>query len=60
MGSSNENFVKVLLELAKDVKTKADNLFRDLVEPSDAYCKHYTAINSILIEQASEIWQGLH
>lgn len=60
MGSSIEHFTKTLLNLAKDVRTKADLMFRDLIEPSDLYCKHYTATNSILIEQANEIWQGLH
>jgi hypothetical protein len=49
-----------MLNMAKEVKTKADLLFRDLIEPSDLYCKHYTATNSILIEQAEEIWMGLH
>lgn len=55
-----ESFVTVMLNMANDVRSKADMLFRDLIEPSDLYCKHYTATNSILIEQAQEIWIGLH
>ena len=50
LGTSVENFLKVMLDLAKDVRTKADLLFRDLIEPADLYCKHYTATNSILID----------
>ena len=60
MGTSIDNFTSILLDMAKQVKLKADLLFRDLIEPADLYCKHYTATNSILLEQASEIWQGLH
>ena len=60
LGSSIDNFVSIMFAMAKDVRTKADMLFRDLIEPSDLYCKHYTATNSILIEQAHEIWLGLH
>ena len=59
MGITIENFTKALHEMAKGVRSKADLLFKDLIEPSDTYCKHYSATNSILIEQASEIWQGL-
>ena len=55
-----ESFVTVMLKMANDVRSKADMLFRDLIEPSDLYCKHYTATNSILIDQAQEIWIGLH
>jgi len=47
-----ESFVTVMLNMANDVRSKADMLFRDLIEPSDLYCKHYTATNNILIEQA--------
>jgi len=50
MGSALEGFVKTMLNMAKDVRTKADMLFKDLIEPSDLYIKHYTATNSILIE----------
>ena len=53
MGTSMDNFTNIMLEMAKEVKSKADLLFRDLIEPSDLYCKHYTATNSILIEQAT-------
>ena len=60
MGATLDNFVNVMLDMAKDVKSKADSLFRDLIEPSDLYCKHYSATNNILIEQARQIWQGLH
>ena len=56
MGISIDNFLKVTVDLAKDVRSKADLLFRELIEPSDLYSKHYQATNSILIEQASEIW----
>ena len=52
MGATLDNFVNVMLDMAKDVKSKADSLFRDLIEPSDLYCKHYSATNNILIEQA--------
>ena len=52
MGTSIDNFISVMLAMAKDVKLKADMLFRDLIEPSDLYCKHYAATNGILIEQA--------
>ena len=60
IGATLDNFVNVMLDMAKDVKSKADSLFRDLIEPSDLYCKHYSATNNILIEQARQIWQGLH
>ena len=60
LGAAVESYTSVLLDLAKQVKLKADQMFRDLIEPSDLYCKHYTATNSILLEQAQEIWQGLH
>ena len=50
MGATLDNFVNVMLDMAKDVKSKADSLFRDLIEPSDLYCKHYSATNNILIE----------
>ena len=59
MGSTVDSFTKTMFELAKGMRLKADLLFRDLIEPSDLYCKHYTATNSILIEQASEIWMDL-
>lgn len=59
MGITIENFTKALQELAKGVRTKADLLYKELIEPSEMYGKHYSATNSILIEQASEIWQGL-
>ena len=60
MGAAVESYTSVLLDMAKQVKLKADLMFRELIEPSDLYCKHYTATNSILLEQAQEIWQGLH
>ena len=60
MGSAIDNFIEVMLEMAKEVKAKADLLFRDLIEPSDLYLKHYSATNSTLIEQATEIWKSLH
>ena len=50
MGATLDNFVNIMLDMAKDVKSKADSLFRDLIEPSDLYCKHYSATNNILIE----------
>lgn len=50
MGSAIDNFIDVMLEMAKDVKTKADLMFRELIEPSDTYCKHYQATNNVLIE----------
>ena len=50
MGTSVDNFLKVMLDMAKDVRSKADLLFRELIEPSDLYSKHYSATNSILIE----------
>ena len=50
MGTSIDNFTSVMLQMAKDVKLKADMLFRELIERSDLYCEHYTATNSILIE----------
>lgn len=55
-----ENFVNVMFGMAKEVRLKADMLFRDLIEPTDLYCKHYTATNNILIENAQEIWINLH
>ena len=60
MGASIDNLTNLLLDMAKQVKLKADLMVRDLIEPADLYCKHYTATNSILLEQAQEIWQGLH
>ena len=60
MGSALEGFVKTMLGMAKDMRQKADMLFKDLIEPSELYYKHYSATNGILIEQATEIWQGLH
>ena len=60
MGSALEGFVKTMLGMAKDMRQKADMLFKDLIEPSELYYKHYSATNGILIEQAAEIWQGLH
>lgn len=59
-GTSIESFIRSMKEMANDVRTKADLLFRELIEPTDLYIKHYSATNSILIEQATEIWQGLH
>ena len=47
-------------EMADDVREKADLLFRELIEPTDLYIKHYSATNTILMEQATDIWQGLH
>ena len=52
MGASIENFTTLLLDMAKQVKLKADLMVRDLIEPADLYCKHYTATNSILLERA--------
>ena len=52
MGASIDNFTSLLLDMAKQVKLKADLMVRDLIEPADLYCKHYTATNSILLEQA--------
>lgn len=60
MGMSIDNFAKVMLDMAKDVRSRADLLFKELIEPSDLYSKHYSATNAILIEQASEVWQGMH
>lgn len=60
LGSSVENFINVMLGLAKDLRLKADMLFRDLIEPTDLYQKHYTATNNILLENAQEIWLSLH
>ena len=42
------------------MKHKSDVMLKELIEPSDLYLKHYSATNSVLIEQATEIWQGLH
>ena len=50
MGITIENFTKALQELAKGVRTKADLLYKELIEPSEMYGKHYSATNSILIE----------
>ena len=50
MGTSIDNFVKVMFDMGKDVRSKADLLFRELIEPSDLYSKHYSATNGILIE----------
>jgi len=50
LSSSLDGFISKMLEMAKQVKLKADLLFRELVEPTDQYCKHYTATNSILLE----------
>ena len=50
MSTSIDNFIKVMLDMAKDVRSKADLLFRELIEPSDLYSKHYQATNGILIE----------
>ena len=52
MGSALEGFVKTMLGMAKDLRQKADMLFKDLIEPSELYYKHYSATNGILIEQA--------
>ena len=40
--------------MAKDVRSKADLLYRELIEPSELYSKHYETTNNILIEQATE------
>lgn len=50
MGISIDNFSKVMLNMAKDLRSKADLLFRELIEPSDQYSRHYSATNAILIE----------
>ena len=59
MGITIENFTKALTELSKEIRLKADLLYKDLIEPSDMYCKHYSASNNILVEQASEIWASM-
>ena len=51
-----DNFTNIMLKTAKDIKSKANLMFRDLIEPCDLYCKHYSATNSLLLEQANEIW----
>ena len=53
LGVSLDNFVKTMLEMAKDVRQKSEMLYKHLIEPSDLYIKHYSATNSILIEQAN-------
>ena len=52
LGVALDNFVKTMQEMAKDVRQKSEMLFKDLIEPSDLYIKHYSATNNILLEQA--------
>ena len=50
---AQDSFIKIMVEMSRDVKSKSEMLFKDLIEPSDLYIKHYSATNGILIDQAN-------
>ena len=60
LGTTVENFIKLVQGVAKDLQGKADHIYKDLIQPTDRYFEHYKATNAILQEQAEEIWQELH
>ena len=60
MGTAVNNFTSTLLSLSKDLKTKADSLGSDLIEPLSMYQKNYQAQNRGLLDSCNEIWTALN